>query len=163
MTLKPLTNFLFISVILLGCKTKSPEAQETRQIEIKDAQEVLDNKRQENRERCLPILRASQHTEDYPKTNMITEAGIERGCLNISYDYSGCEKTHAHVYYKRIENTSPQELQLFVGVKEAGDCDMLLLGSGSFNLHDLEGHTAGKVILRIEGFEKPLTHIYTAE
>ncbi|MCH8547169.1 MAG: hypothetical protein LAT54_10595 [Cryomorphaceae bacterium] len=154
---------MFISIILWGCKTKAPQNENTQQINIKDAQETLDNKRQEKKERCLPILRASQHEEEYPKTNMITKANIERGCLNISFDYSGCEKTHAHVYYERIENTNPQELQLFVGVKEAGDCDMLLTDSGSFNLHDLEGHTAGKVILRIDGYDQPLTHIYTAE
>jgi len=157
-----LRSLVCISLFAIGCKTKPPTST-TDKFEITSAEDVLSEKRQERKMRCTPILSASQYSENGVKTNMITHADIQKGCLNISYAYSGCEQVKANVYYKRIENTTPQALALFVAVSEAGDCDMLLEGEGSFNLGDLEGHTAGKVILHLEGYDQPFTYIYTAE
>ncbi len=155
---------MFTSLLMFGCKSKVPtESMSSGDFEIASAEDVLNEKREERKMRCAPILRASQFNEDAVKTNMVDFAEIQRGCLHISYSYSGCEKTKANVYYRRIENTSPQELSLFVAVSEAGECDMLLEGEGTFNLSDIEGHTSGKVILRLEGYEESFTYIYTAE
>lgn len=156
----------FASLLLISinaCKSKTAVDTKPSTFEVVAAEDVLSEKRHERNMRCLPILRTSQLTEQVRKTNMITRAEIERGCLQLEYSYSGCKLGFVHVYYERIENTNPQELALFIGVRESGDCDMLLEGNGSFNLGDIEGHTAGKVILNIDGHDTPLTYIYTAE